>query len=571
MSAPGWYPRGPVSLPLLAAAVLLVLVAGYALYGRFVARRIGLDDARATPAVTKADGVDFVPTGRFYLLGQHFSAIAAAGPIVGPILACQTWGWVPCILWIAIGVVLIGAVHDVMALVASVRHGATSIAELAKRHLGPKAWLSLTAFIWLALVYVIVAFTDATTQTFLGAVEELPDKTHFEKGGGVAAAAVLYLLLAVVMGFVQRKWNPPTWVLAVVFVPLTLVCVWAGTDPWLSTRILLGPTAWYVAILLYCVVASVIPVWALLQPRGFLGGFVLYLALAVGLVGVFFGGFSVEQPAFKSPSGDFGKALFPFLFVTIACGACSGFHGLVCGGTTSKQIAKETHCRPVGYGAMLLEAFVALIALSTILILSPAKSGGKAAPIYADGMANFLTVIVGDGGRKFARIFAGMAFSTFVFDTLDVAMRLGRYLLQELFGTKSIVVGFLATLATGGCALGILLAGAGAAFSKNWLLFGSANQLLAALTLLSVSVWLRATGRPFWYTLAPGLFVLTITTWSIGSHVVHGLSALSSEGLSTEGINGLVALAMLALSATFLVSAALAFRRPVPAAAPTSA
>lgn len=559
-----------MSLPLLAAAVLLLLVAGYALYGRFVARQFSLDDRRATPAVAHADGVDFVPTPRFYLLGQHFSAIAAAGPIVGPILACQTWGWVPCILWIGLGVVLIGAVHDVTALVASVRHGATSIADLARRHLSPTAWLSLTAFIWLALVYVIVSFTDATTRQFLGAVEELPGQVPFQKGGGVAAAAVLYLALAFVMGFVQRKWSPPTWVLSVVFVPLVLVCVWAGTDPWISNRILLSPTTWYVVILLYCAVASVIPVWALLQPRGFLGGFVLYLALAVGLVGVFFGGYSVEQPAFRTPSGGFGTDLLPFLFVTIACGACSGFHGLVCGGTTSKQIARETHCRPVGYGAMLLEAFVALIALATILVVVPAKSGASAPVVYADGMANFLTVIVGDDGYRFARIFAGMAFSTFVFDTLDVAMRLARYLMQELLRTKSAAVGFVATLATGGVALGILLAGGGAAFTKNWLLFGSANQLLAGLTLLSCSVWLRNTGRKFWYTLAPGVFVLAITTWSLSRHAISGLSALSSSGFSTEGINGLVSLAMLALSATFLVEATRAFRRPAPAPAPVS-
>ena len=561
-------------LPLLAVAVLGVLAAGYLVYGRFVARQYALDDARATPAATRADGVDFVPTGRFYLLGQHFSAIAAAGPIVGPILACQTWGWLPCVLWIGFGVVFVGAVHDLTALVASVRHGATSIADVARRHLGRRAWLALTAFIWLALVYVIGAFTDATTGTFLGNVEELPDGTSFHKGGGVAAAATLYLTVAVLMGFVVRRFAPRTWVLSVVFVPLVLGCVWLGTVGDVSMVLRFGPTTWYVVILVYCVVASMVPVWALLQPRGFLGGFVLYLALAAGVVGVLFGGHEVRQPAVAEATDGFGKDLFPFLFVTIACGACSGFHGLVCGGTTSKQIAKESHCRPVGYGAMLLEAFVALIALSTVLVLSPAEvKGAKPGAIYTEGIARFLAPIVGGGqaAHDFARVFAGMAFSTFVFDTLDVATRLGRYLLQELFGAPGRKGALVATLATAAVPLGILFAGGGAAFARNWLLFGSANQLLAGLTFLSCAVWLRSTGRRCWYVLAPGVFVLAITTWSVGQHAHRGLASLLAHGLDLEGLNGLVATAMLGLSAVFLVEAWRATRRLRTGAPPPAA
>jgi carbon starvation protein len=552
-----------VSLPLLAASVLVVLAAGYALYGRVVAARLGLDALRPTPARTREDGVDFVPTPRFYLLGQHFSAIAAAGPIVGPILACREWGWLPCVLWIGIGVVFVGAVHDLVALFASVRHGAGSLAEIARRTLGPRAWVALTAFVWLSLVYVIVAFTDATAANFVGRVEEIPGQVPFQKGGAVAASAVLYLSLALVMGLVERRWKPPTWVLAGVFVPATLGLVLLATDPWVSNRLLFSAPTWHVLILAYCVVGSFVPVWALLQPRGFLGGFVLYLALAVGVVGVFFGGFEVRQPAVASPSPGFGKDLFPFLFVTIACGACSGFHGLVCGGTTSKQLSSESHCRPVGYGAMLLEAFVALIALSTVLVLSPSEAAGKpAAAVYSGGIASFLTVIVGPHAWEFASVFAGMAFSTFVFDTLDVAMRLARYLLSELFGARGRAAGVAGTLLTAGVVLVILWKGGGAAFAKNWLLFGSANQLLAGLTLLSVSVWLRSAGKAYWFALAPGVFVLAITAWSLSAHAIAGLSSLSREGLGTDGINGLVALALLALSATFVVEAIRAVRRP---------
>src|SRR5262245_31859388 len=287
------------SLPLIALAVLTLLALAYRYYGRFVAGRYGLDDTRPTPAVTRNDGVDFVPTRPFYLLGQHFSAIAAAGPIAGPILACQQFGWLPCLLWIGLGVVFIGAVHDFSSLVASVRHGGRSIAEIVRIQLGPRAWLAMMAFIWLALVYVILAFADITASTFVGRTEELQGMQFaFNQGGAVALASVLYLLLSVVMGLVERYLKPPLWLITVVFVPATLGVVWLGTR--FSTLLLLDGRSWGVLILVYCFLASLVPVWALLQPRGYLGGFVLYMALAVGVIGIFFGGFAVEQPAFKT-------------------------------------------------------------------------------------------------------------------------------------------------------------------------------------------------------------------------------------------------------------------------------
>src|SRR4051812_43003899 len=224
------------------------LAVGYRVYGRFIARQYHLDDARETPAVAINDGVDFVPAGRFYLLGQHFSAIAAAGPIAGPILACQLFGWLPCLLWIALGVVFIGAVHDFSSLIASVRHGAQSVAEIVREHLGDRAWLVMMGFIWVALVYVIVAFTDITANTFIGQSEELAGGTFaFNPGGAVAAASVLYLLLALLMGVVQRLWDPPLSILTVIFVPATLGAVWLGTQ--LSTWLLFDAKVWGVVIL----------------------------------------------------------------------------------------------------------------------------------------------------------------------------------------------------------------------------------------------------------------------------------------------------------------------------------
>ncbi len=554
-----------MELPLLALAVMGALALGYTFYGRLIARQYRLDDSVRTPAEEVNDGVDFVPTRPFYLLGQHFSAIAAAGPIVGPILACQQFGWVPCILWIGLGVILIGAVHDFSALVASVRHKARSIAEIVKLNLGRRAWLAIMAFIWIALVYVIVAFTDVTAATFVGRIEELENvKVGFEKGGAVAFSSVAYLLLAMVMGVVQKKFNPPLWLVTLVFVPATLGVVWLGTK--CSTLLLLGGAnpqkAWGLIILAYCVVASLLPVWLLLQPRGYLGGFVLYIVFAVGVIGIFFGPFTVEQEAFRgwvqrdakgepTPTGF----LFPFLFVTIACGACSGFHGLVCSGTTSKQIAKESHCRPVGYGAMLLEGFVALIALATIMIV--AKPGGKPGDIYGTGIGHFLTVIVGKENLLPAIVFGTMAFSTFVFDTLDVATRLGRYILQELFDAHGKLAAAAGTLLTAGVpAFFIFTAeppgpGKPPAYMAFWTLFGSSNQLLAGLTLLGITVWLKRSGRPYWFTLLPMLFVMAITVWSLGMQAARAFR--TELGLNPGTVNGVVAVLLVGLAGLLVV------------------
>ncbi|MDQ3684498.1 MAG: carbon starvation protein A, partial [Acidobacteriota bacterium] len=473
-----------MQLTLLALGFLAVLVAAYRLYGGWVARQFALDDARVTPANEVNDGVDFVPTRPFYLFGQHFSAIAAAGPIAGPIIACQLFGWLPCLLWIGLGVVLIGAVHDFSSLAASVRHRAQSIAEITREHLGVRAGRAMMAFIWIALIYVVVAFTDITAGTFVGGSEELQGTSvAFNAGGAVAAASVMYLTLSIVLGLVQRYLNPPLWLVTIIFVPAAFALSWAGTM--MSTSLLLDHKTWGLLILLYCCVASVVPVWALLQPRGYLGGFILYAALALGIIGVLFGGYEIRQPAFRAwDVGGMTGALFPFLFVSIACGACSGFHGLVCSGTTSKQIDRESHIKPVGYGAMLAEGFVALIALVTIMIVAQGDLPKGATPgrIYGNGIGQFLTLIIGKENLAFAVTFGAMAFSTFVFDTLDVCTRLGRYIVQELFGWKGKIGAIVGTLLTMALPFYFVMFAPPNSWSKFWTLFGASNQLLAALT-----------------------------------------------------------------------------------------
>jgi len=532
-----------------------MLVLAYRFYGSWVARQFGIDDSRTTPANTVNDGVDFVPTRPFYLFAQHFSAIAAAGPIAGPILAAQNWGWGPALIWIAFGVIFIGAVHDFSSLTASVRHGARSIAEIAKDQLGTGAGRAMMVFIWIVLLYVIIAFTQITAGTFVSASEELQGvEVQFNPGGAVAAASIFYLLLSMVMGVVQRFFNPPLWLMTAIFVPAALATSWMGT--YVSTWFIASAVTWGIAILIYCCIASAMPVWALLQPRGYLGGFILYMALGLGVIGVLFGGYEIKLPAFKA--WDLGTAtgsLFPFLFVTIACGACSGFHGLVCGGTTSKQVERESHCKTVGYGAMLAEAFVALIAMVTIMIMTADEVKGLAAgTIYGNGIGQFMTLLIGKEHLPFAITFGAMAFSTFVFDTLDVGTRLGRYIVQELFGWKSTLGIIGGTLLTMGLPFYVIATGGGGSSYINfWTLFGASNQLLAALTLLSITVWLYNARQRIGFTLFPMIFLLVITLWALGRLTIVNFQA--SKGVDIQLLNGIAAGALIGLALYLAVTA----------------
>lgn len=551
-----------MTLALLAIVFLFWLVFGYFAYGRWIARQFKLDDARETPANKINDGEDFVPTKSFYLFGQHFSAIAAAGPIAGPIIACQAFGWLPCLLWIALGVVLIGAVHDFSTLTSSIRHGATSIAEITREKLGNGAGRAMMAFIWIALIYVIVAFTDITAGTFVSGTEELQGVGNFNAGGAVAIASVMYLGLSIVLGLVERFLKPPLWLSTVIFVPATFALSLLGTK--LSTVLILDHVTWGVLILIYCLIASLVPVWALLQPRGYLGGFVLYTAIAIGVLGIFFGGYEIQQPAFKSfDIGGMTGTMFPFLFVTIACGACSGFHGLVCSGTTSKQIDKESDARAVGYGAMLAEGFVAFIALVTIMIVtSEAVKGVPAGKIYGNGIGEFLTILIGKENLPFAVTFGAMAFSTFVFDTLDVSLRLGRYIVQELFGLKGRVGALVGTLTTIFVPFVCVLIAPKGSWNDFWTLFGASNQLLAALSLLSITAWLYKARQRIAFTLLPMLFVLVITLWALARMVVGNFQA--AQGFDIKFVNAIASLALISLAIYLVVTAILKLRSERP-------
>ena len=543
----------------LLSGVLFIL--GYVFYGRLLARWFDLDAKRKTPACAVNDGVDFVPANAPLLLGQHFSAIAAAGPIVGPILGALAFGWLPTLLWIVFGAIFFGAAHDFSSLVSSVRHKARSIVELVHEYLGPRAHLLFMGFVWLSLIYVIIAFTDLTSSSFV-------EPTY---GGGVAASSLLYLFVAVAMGLCLYKARMPLGVATAIFLPIVGLIIWCGQ----SIPITIPPIAsvrpqlvWDGVILGYCFLASIIPLWLLLQPRGYLGGFFLYVTLAIGIIGLLLGGDRIQYPAFLGWTSQRGFPLFPVLFVTVACGACSGFHGIVSSGTTSKQIAKEPDCRPVGYGGMLLEGLVAVVALSTVMLLVPGSAATQQSPdrIYAEGLSHFVERF--GINREFARAFVLLAFATFIYDTLDVATRLGRYVFQELTGWKGRAGSVGATLAT--LALPALSVTwtvrdpSGAivpAWRVFWTLFGTSNQLLAALTLTTITVWLKRTKRPWLVSAIPATFMVVMTLWSLILLIQPWLLTFASGQPAMNWV-AFVALVLFVLAVLVLAEGLKAFARP---------
>lgn len=544
-----------MGLPLIATLFLIFITIGYFKYGSWVASNFNLNIDTVTPAHTYKDGNDYIPTNPFYLFAQHFSAIAAAGPIAGPIVACQQFGWLPSLLWISIGVVFIGAVHDFSSLTCSVKHHAHSIADITRDQLGSRAGKAMMVFIWIALVYIIVAFADITASSFVSTPEELSGLgLNFHPGGAVAWAAISYLLLSILLGLVERYLKTPLWLNTLIFVPATFGVCWGGT--YFSHWFQMTQTNWALLICLYCGLASMVPVWLLLQPRGYLGGYVLYSVLILGIIGLFFSGKPIQQPMFTGFHFDkMTGSIFPFLFVTIACGACSGFHGLVCSGTTSKQIDKETHLHPVGYGAMLAEGFVALISLAIIMMMAPSDVLGlKAGSIYGRGIGEFLTLIIGKEHLPFAITFGAMAFSTFVFDTLDVSTRLGRYLIEELTGLSGKLGAILGTLLTILPSALILANTDSGMWTQFWTLFGAANQLLAALTLLVISAWLHQNGKRLAFTFIPMIFVLITTLVALIQITRSNFE--KTTGLDFSLMNSLMSL-FLILLALYLVFTAL--------------
>ena len=496
-------------------SAVVAFAAAYLVYGRFLARFFGIDNTRPTPAHTDYDGVDRVPANRAVLLGHHFSSIAGAGPIVGPLIAATAFGWLPALVWIVAGSILIGGVHDFATLFVSIRHRARSIAEIAREYMSPLAYKLFLSFIWLTLVYVLIVFTDLTSATFA-------------MDGGVAVSSIIFIALAIGFGLCVYRLRLTVLAASLVFVPLVFLAVWVGQRIPLqaeSVRSLTGGDpvkVWAVLLIVYCFVASTTPVWVLLQPRDYLSSFLLYASVLGGLVGISFGAFPASFPAFVDWTAPELGSLFPILFITVACGACSGFHSIVASGTSSKQLDRESDARLVGYGAMLVEGVIAVIALATVIMISrhDALAGKPPLEIYATGISRFLALL--RVPQRIGYSFGLLALSTFILTTLDTATRLGRYIFEEFFGLAGVKTRYWSTLATLVLpAIFVLITLRDAqgnpvpAWKVIWPAFGASNQLLAALTLLVITLWLKKGGKRTGIVLVPMAFMIVMTVWAL--------------------------------------------------------
>ena len=504
----------------LAAVVFFIL--GYRLYSKYISRVLDIDNSRETPAHTKKDGVDYLPAKAPVLLGHHFASIAGAAPIIGPVVAA-TYGWIPVYLWIIIGGIFIGAVHDFVSLTASIRHQGRSIGEVIEEKLGSFGKKLFLIFAWATLILVIAAFAIIVARTF----NRTPE---------AGTASILFIILAVVFGFGVYRRNIPLGAASVIGVALLGFCIYLGVQFPLD----LSVSTWTYLLLGYVIIASVVPVWILLQPRDYLNSFLLYILIAGAFIGIFILQPEIQYVGYTGFNQNLGY-LFPILFVTVACGAISGFHSLVASGTTSKQLNKETDARVIGYGGMLIESLLAVISIITVIMLTKsryAKLSTNPIGLFSEGVASFFNSF--GVPHNVGVIFTSLAVSAFALTTLDTATRLGRYTFQEFFTKRGESKGsilssnrYIATVITVAAASILALSGK---WQVIWPLFGSANQLLAALALLAGTIWLSGKKIKSWFTIIPmifmfivtlsALFVLIINTFDKGQYLLCFLSLL---------------------------------------------
>jgi len=549
--------------------------AAYLFYGRFIERVFGVEPDRPTPAHAMRDGIDYVPARPSVLFGHHFASIAGAGPIVGPVLAAQ-FGWLAVALWVVFGCVLIGTVHDLAAMFLSVRHQGRSIGTVIEALMGYWGRMLFLFFCWFTLILVVAEFLRLVTRTFITTPE-------------VATASLLFIAVAVVFGQVVYRKGVNIAKASLIFVPLTFACVYIGTLFPLDLVRLLGCSEaaasqiWIMVLLGYCFAASVLPVWLLLQPRDYLNSYLLYAMMALGLVGILVTVPAIRLDAFTgwravNPVSGARDPLLPLLFVTVACGACSGFHALVASGTTAKQVDKESHLRPIAYGGMLIEGVLALIALIAIGVMSQgeyseAMRSRGAVALFADGVAGFTDKL---GLPHHAGVvFISLALAAFLMTTLDTATRLARFTWQELFlpreasGSGQPIAAaatparlffanrYIAT-AFAVCVSGWLLLGGG---SKSlWPIFASSNQLLAALTLLGCLLWMIRHRRPVAVVLLPMLFMIFTSGSAVVTIFLRNAKAWNAEGFKAGGVMTLSAGVLFIMALTLIALGGVSLR-----------
>ena len=551
---------------ILVIVSIVVLVCGYVFYGGWLAKQWGVDVKRVTPAHECEDGVDYVPAPPYVVLGHHFSSIAGAGPINGPIQAA-VFGWVPVTLWVLIGGIFFGAMHDFGALFASIRHKGATLATVVAKNIDDTAKKMFCVFAYLTLVLVVAAFASIVANTF----QVMPTQTEAANvaNSQVAMISVLFIVVAVIWGLATRgrKLSAVVAIGGAIIIIVAIVAI--GFN--LPNVLALDHNTWMILLGLYILIASVTPVWILLQPRDYLSSYLLYGMLILAIVGVVgagivgaavdlqipaFSGFVVTNAAFDVTTGQpimndgvavinkaaQGGYLFPALFVTIACGAISGFHSLVASGTTSKQLDKESEAQPIGYGGMLIECLLAILSLCAVgFVWAKYAGGGYASPtqVFADGLSGMLACIPGlEGTKDIANALLILAVSAFCLTSLDTATRLARYMFQELWipagqsakevtGARKVLSNmYVATIITVVLGVGLGMTG----YTVIWPLFGAANQLLAALALLSVCAWLGNAGRNNKMFYFPMAFMLVVTLTSLVFTMQQKFTAIMAGG-----------------------------------------
>ena len=530
---------------LLLIICIAILVVGYIFYGGWLCKQWGVGESKKpTPAHEMEDGVDYVPAKAPVLMGHHFSSIAGAGPITGPIGAAM-FGWVPVVLWILIGGIFFGGVHDFGALFASIRHKGQSIGEIISTNMSKRAKMLFTIFAYLTLILVVAAFASIVATTFGAVVDEAGaiDQAASATNASVAMVSLLFIVIAIVFGFMVYRRNASMAVSTILGVVAIALCMVIGMN---FHPIYLTTNTWMIIVGIYIAIASVTPVWILLQPRDYLSSFLLYAMLAMALVGVVishagmggadglaaFNGFAVDN-------GNGMQYLFPVLFTTVACGAISGFHSLVSSGTTSKQLDKETDAKPIAYGGMLLECVLAVITVCAINFAYKNGITAGATAIFAGGISQMYGGIASEGVVTVLNTLLVLTYSAFCLTSLDTATRLARFMFQEFFlepgqtvddikdgWKKTLVNPYVATIIT--VILGVVLGMTG--YSKIWGLFGAANQLLAGIGLLAVATWLGNVGKNNKMFLLPMGFMIIVTICSLCVTVKNQLGIISAGG-----------------------------------------
>ena len=508
---------------------IAVLLCGYIMYGGWLVKQWGVGEGNIpTPAHALEDGVDYVPAKAPVLMGHHFSSIAGAGPITGPIGAAM-FGWLPVTLWVLVGGIFFGGVHDFGALFASLRHKGQSIGEIISVNMSRRAKRLFIIFSYLTLILVVAAFAAIVASTF-GAkvVDGSIDYQASATNASVAMVSIMFIIIAIVFGFAVYRRHASLMTSSVLGIIAIVLCMAIGMN---FHPFYFPAKTWMWIIGVYITIASVTPVWILLQPRDYLSSFLLYAMLIVAVIGIVGAHPNIDPKLFPAVTGfavDNGNGvqlMFPILFTTVACGAISGFHSLVSSGTTSKQLDKESDAKPIAYGGMLLECVLAIITVCAIAYARATGHTKGATDIFAGGIAAMVAEIPRlEGMESSFYTLLVLTYSAFCLTSLDTATRLARFMFQEFWlepgetvrdvkgGFRSFMVNpYFATILT--VVLGVLLGLNG--FAKIWGLFGAANQLLAGIGLLAVAAWLGNAGKNNKMFLFPMSFMLVVTICSL--------------------------------------------------------